>query len=270
MFLARCHVRLLAGSVGLVGLMMGCAARYDGVVKPVPRLSVLSPELEKLTDEAIETYLRADVRPVFPTVLAVAKVAAPRGYRYDARWGWRDSGDGTTAGELQVPHGEEGQGWRTFAGGTGDGERLLVEQVHIVTPMLAGGVATLKALRDAAALLHAPLLLVYMQDDAAHQGYNSAAMAYWTILGLFVVPGHTVGHYSACQGLLVDTRSGFILASVDGEAKCEENVLPGAVEIAQQRVDRAARAAAAAEFQANAWKTMQHLARTRGVWQAPP
>ena len=60
-------------------LLTGCSHAYKSIVKPVPQLSVLSPELENLTDVVVETYLTADVRPVFPSVLAVAKVRLPHG-----------------------------------------------------------------------------------------------------------------------------------------------------------------------------------------------
>jgi len=67
-------------------VLSGCAS-YDGVVRPAPRLNVLSPELQNLTDAAIEVYLKADVKPAFPTVLAVARlVPQGRGYYRHSRY----------------------------------------------------------------------------------------------------------------------------------------------------------------------------------------
>ncbi len=238
--------------------LLGCAAPYKGVVKPIPKLSLLSPELENLTDTAIETYLTADVRPVFPSVLAVAKVVV----RPD--WSYRP-GDPPAALQLETIGGTEAEGWRAMAAASESGLPAPLDQVQFISPMLVRGHPTIKSLRDAAALLHAPLLLVYMQHDNNDEGYNSAAMAYWTIIGLFFVPGNTVGHCSVCQAVLVDTRSGFILATADGESLKEENVLPGAVSIAVDRTREQARAEAVAGLQKDFRTTLTNLALSRGV-----
>ena len=235
--------------------LAGCAS-YKSVVKPVPQLSVLSAELENLTDVAVETYLKADVHPVFPSVLAVAKVRLPKALHY--RYGQEQT-------SLEILRGDEAQGWRRMTGPLAGGGKTLLEQVQLVSPLIVTKPTTLKRLRDSAALVHAPLLLVYLQDDNHSGGYNDGAMAYWTIVGLFVVPGNTVGHYTTCQGVLVDTRSGFILATAEGEAKREENVLPGAVNIARDRVRRQAQAEAVADLQSNFRETLSGLARSRGV-----
>jgi len=233
-------------------LLSGCSS-YMSVVKPVPKLSVLSPELENLTDVVIETYLKADVRPVFPSVLAVAKVRPATVSNYGYRKVEKDAA-------LEVLRGEEADGWRRMIGPVAGGGEALLEQVQFVSSLLVKNPVTLKGLRDSAALLHAPLLLVYLQDDSQSAGYNDAAMAYWTI----VVPGNTVGHYTTCQGVLIDTRSGFILATAEGEAKREENVLRGAVHIARDRVEQQAQAEAVADLQKSFRETLAGLARSRG------
>jgi hypothetical protein len=166
---------------------------YKSVVKPVPQLSVLSPELENLTDVAIETYLTADVRPVFPSVLAVAKVRLPKARSYRRR----DQGESS----LETLRGEEAEGWRHMIGPVAGRGETLLEQVQLVSPLIVNAPMTLKSLRNAAALLHASLLLVYVPDDNHSEGYNNGAMASWTIVGLFIVPGNTVGHYTTCQGV---------------------------------------------------------------------
>jgi hypothetical protein len=245
----------LAAVLGAGGCSMG---RYQTVVRPTPRLAALDRELAGMTDAKIEYYLKNNVPPVFPTVLAVARVTPQ-----DRPVG-RDA-DGTT---VEVVQGDEAEGWRRIAAPTRLG-LTLISQVQIVSPMLVGSPATLKHLRDAAALLHAPLLLVYMQSDTADQGYNSAAMAYWTIIGLFVVPGNTVGHYSACQGVLVDTRTGVILATVDGESKREEDVLPGAVDIAARRTQKQTHAEAVARLQEHFQGTLAQLSAMNAVPGTP-
>jgi hypothetical protein len=251
---AASFVCVLAASV----LCVGCAESYESVVRPVPKMTLLSPELQNLSDFKVETYLTADARPVFPTTLAIAKMPSPdRGY-------YRRAEDAQTD-PVEMLRGPEAEGWRSLAGDLRAGGTVVVEQVQLVSPLIAPTPVTLKGLRDAAALLHAPLLFVYVQDDDSSEGYNDAAMAYWSLVGLFVVPGNTVGHYTVCQGVLVDTRSGFILATAEGEAVREEDVLAGAVDIARDRVRREARAAAIADLQANMRQTLVHLAVTRGV-----
>ena len=234
----------------------GCAESYKGIVKPVPKLSVLSPELENLTDGKIETYLKADARPVFPTVLAVAK-AAPGSGRYIHRY--RGDAAGSPLG-LEVLGGEEADGWRKFDSLKTDAGGPLVSQVQFISGMLTGETVTLKSLRDAAALLHAPILVAYIQVDSHDEGLNPAGMAYWTFVGLFTVPGNTVGHCTVCQALLVDTRSGFVLATAEGESLREENCLPGAVDIAGPRVEKEARAEAVRKLQGAVQHSLKGLA----------
>jgi hypothetical protein len=162
-------------------------------------------------------------------------------------------------GALQILHGQEADGWRKLTE-LKVGDKTPISQVQLVNSLLGGSRPTLKDQRDAAALLHAPLLLVYMQTDDAEDGYNELAMAYWTIVGLFTVPGNSVGHFSVCQAVLVDTRSGFILGTAGGESQREERVLPGAVEIARQRTREQARAEAITRLQAAIPESLRTLA----------
>lgn len=78
---------------------------------------------------------------------------------------------------------------------TKDGRQPLY-QVQFISCLLSQERPNLKGLRDAAALLHAPLLLVYTQLDSHDEGYNSAAIA----------PSAT-GRSSACSPSLA-IRSG--------------------------------------------------------------
>ncbi len=243
-------------------LLGGCAEAYKGVVKPVARMSVLSPELENLSDAKIETYLKGDARPVFPCALAVAKLAGPSG-EYD-----RHYHAGTPEPVLQVLSGEEAEGWRQLTSLKVNGKDEVIERVHFINMLLVGGKLSLKGLRDAAALVHAPILLAYMEVNSHEEGQNPNAMAYWTLIGLFTVPGNTVGHCTVCQAVLVDTRSGFILATAEGEAMREETCLPGAVDIAGPRTAKQARAAAVARLESEVREALAALAR-RGTASQP-
>ncbi len=232
-------------------LLAGCAQPYKGIVKPVTALSQLSPELENLSSSAIDAYLKGDVRPVFPCSLAIAKLQTPR------TWSGYASSEKAV---LVVPGGDEAAAWRKLADPAPDAASP-IDQVHFISGLLAQANPSLKGLRDAAAMVRAPLLLVYLQADTFDSGYNDAAMAYWTFIGLFVVPGNRVGHYTACQAVLVDTRSGMVVATADGEAKREENVLPGAVDIAEDRVEREAQAEAVKALQENVRQVLLELSR---------
>ena len=75
----------------------------------------------------------------------------------------------------------------------------------------------------------------------------------------------TEGPHATCQGVLVDTRSGFILATAQGEGLREEHVLPGAVNIARDRVRREAQSEAIAALQKDLRATLASLAHSRGV-----
>lgn len=236
--MSHSHVRWIVG-LSVAAISGGCTT-YQGVVKPVGNLKALSPELASFSDQKIEAHLSANARPPFPCTLAVARLTHP-GSRYGHR--------STEAYRLEAVTADEADAWRKIAHKSAGGNDRLVSQVQFISPLLGGPTPDLKALRDAAAMLHAPLLLVYAQSHDQQSGYNDAAMAYWTIVGLFFVPGNSVGCYSACQALLVDTRTGLIYATAEGESKREEHVLAGAANIAERRTEQQARADAVKKLQ---------------------
>ena len=169
-FVARYQKHVAA--LGLVVAFSGCAT-YKGVVRPSPPLSVVSPEAEKLTDWDIEQRLKATARPSFPTVVAVAKVK-PQDRNYQAYFV-----------ALEQVRGAEAEGWRRLEVEESAKSSSPLQQIQIVNALTLSGDPDLKNLRTAAATLHAPLLLVYMQDDNFARGNNVASAAYWTIVGLF-------------------------------------------------------------------------------------
>lgn len=247
----RNHRVAVGSSLLLVlGILGGCGSPYKGVVKPAPKLAALSPELEALSDAGLEEFLKAEARVEFPTNLAIARIgtsASRFGYARDKR-------------SLAMISGDEADGWQKLVARLKQDGKPMISQVHFVNSLLAPDNPNLKQLRDAAAMLRAPLLLVYMQDNNYSQGPNSAAMAYWTIIGLFLVPGNTVGQHSACAGVIVETRTGVVLAVVHGDAKREENVLAGAVEIAGDRVCQQSQNEAIARLQKDTGRVITALA----------
>ncbi|HKQ48741.1 MAG TPA: hypothetical protein VJZ71_11785 [Phycisphaerae bacterium] len=250
--MARRIVAIVLGLPVVLPPIPGCANEYKGVIKPTPDLKSLSPELENMTDAAIDHLLSTNVEPDFPAVVAVAKLNAGYSHPFYNR---QDSLS------LEMPSGDETDAWRKAADAARFGNLALVDQVHVVNPLISRRAPTLKELRDSAALLHANLLVVYAQGDSADSGYNSAAIAYWSIIGLFLVPGDTVGHHTACYGLVMDTRTGYILAVLDGDSKKEENVLPGAVPIARRRTQSQAQAQALERLQKRFTEALVSLGR---------
>ncbi len=229
--------RVFALVITSVVAVTGCSQTYRGVVRPT-KAAALSPEMANLTEASIEHHLKLNPQVSLPTVLAVAKLESSSrasgkiAYYYDAQY--------KNGAPLGIIQGEEADRWRSLTKLKNSVGTQIIEQVQFVSPLICKSNPTMKDLRDAAAMLHAPVLLVYSGADTHEEGVNSAAMAYWTIVGLFLVPGNTVGHYSADYAVLVDTQTGGIIATAEGEAKKEENVLFGAVEIAGDRTRESA------------------------------
>jgi hypothetical protein len=213
--------------------------------------------LADLSDQKIETYLKAKVTPVFPTTLAVAKVKIPY-YDYGTSYQYGERHPEIMV--LENLQGDEAAGWQKFTEMKLANNRRVIEQIQFLSPLLVDGLPTLKKLRDAAAIVHAPMLLVYVQQDDTAGGYNDAAVAYWTFVGLFFVPGNTVGYYSTCQAILVDTQTGYILATAQSDAMREEKVLPGMVDTVKLRLRTQARAESLQQIQQNCRTAINQMA----------
>ncbi len=229
----------------------GCSlAKYAPVTRPGMSVSLLS---EALSDELVEQVLEARAEPTFPSVLAVAKIGSGAI--------WRD-----VKRQVEIVGGEDDDAWKKLAGLHDAGGKKLIDDVRFISPMLVKSDINLRSLRQAAAMLRAPLLLVYVTDENATEGYNDAAMLYWTIVGLWTVPGNTVGHFSVGDALLIDTRSGLILSTAHGEGQREENVFYGAVPIAEERTGREARTEAMETLVSDARRAL--LAAAAGLSEA--
>lgn len=224
--------RVLALAISSIVIASGCSQPYKGVVRPT-KAAALSPEMANMTEASIEHHLKLNPQVALPTVLAVAKLESNTSNWN--KYGGHYNSSNAESGTLAAIQGEEAERWRSLTKLKTSLGFPIVEQVQFISPLVCKSNPTLKDLRDAAAMLHAPIVLVYSGADTHAEGVNSAAMAYWTIIGLFLVPGNTVGHFSADFAILVDTQTGGIIATAEGEAKKEENVLYGAVEIARTR-----------------------------------
>jgi hypothetical protein len=243
-----------------VSCLTGCSATYRGVIRPEPKLSILSPDLTDLSERNIEMYLKTKVKPVFPATLAVAKVKIPY---YDHGADYQYGNRHPEIMVLENLQGDEALGWQKLTELKLADNRRVIQQVHFLSPMLVDGMPTLKKLRDAAAVVHAPLLLVYIQQDDVADGYNNAgAGSYWTLFGMLFVPGNTVGSYNTCQAILVDTQTGAIMATAQSDDMREEKVMIWGVDEGTQRVRSVAKTQSLERIQQNCRTAIIQMAVT--------
>ena len=224
--------------IALAGLLGGCASHY-GLAAPRANLLEIGlindpkqvSRLEKaLTDKDIAKLLDVDVRAKLPSSVAVAKLGSycdgyqPHLARIDA---------------------EELTGWEKAVA-----DQDLISGAHPVSHLVHGdSKPTLHSLRSAAAKMNCELLLVYLQADSTVDNFNDAAVLYWTILGLWVVPGDELQHQTVMQAILVDCRTGMILGTATGDGH-DRKLCPAAfVGIRKTQMAEEVRAEAMADLQ---------------------
>jgi hypothetical protein len=156
-------------------------------------------ELEKsMTDGDIARLLDVQVQAKLPTSLAVAKLQSHCG-------GYQPYVAEIDADELLA--------WEDIV----KTQRQIVGVQPVTTLGLESEQPTLYSLRTAAARLHCELLLVYFQVDSQVDNFNDAAVLYWSIAGLWTVPGNEVEHKTVIQAVLLDCRTGMILGTATGD-----------------------------------------------------
>jgi len=210
-------VLMLAGAVGGCGVKQGMAPMdsrpASGLVDDPKQVS----KLEKaITDGDIANLLDVNVRAKLPSSMAIARVQACGRYYVSA--------DEIDADELKA--------WESVARN--------YHEITGVTPIAPVGLrselrdgvrlapvasrnelrdgVTLHTLREQAALQHCELLLVYVQADRSTDNLNDASVLYWSIIGLWVVPGDHLEHRTVMQALLLDCRTGMILGTATGDS----------------------------------------------------
>ena len=250
----------------LAALLGGCAS-HNQLAAPVAdllRIGLVNDprqvsRLEKaMTDKDIARLLDVDVRAKLPSSVAVARLASscsgyqPRLERIDA---------------------DELGGWEeAFA------DQDLITGAHPISHLLTGGgEPTLHALRSAAARMNCELLLVYLQADSSVDNFNDAAVLYWTVLGLWLVPGNEVQHQTVSQGILVDCRTGMILGTATG-SRCLKKLCPAAfVDVRRTELGTQAEREALADLQKGVRRLVgrvvarsRRFARQRGAHPLSP
>ncbi len=190
----------------LVAMALACGCETHNKLSPA-RADFLSagivtdPEQVsrlRYTDEDIADLLDAKITPKLPTKLAIAHLRQAYG-----------------SPELLMPATEQTDAWReALVDGTS------ITGLEPVTPLTLsdGQTDTLKGLRVAAARTGCELLLVTLRGSSSVTNYNGAAALYWTFVGLWLVPGNEYEHQTVVNAILVDTRTGFILATAQGDS----------------------------------------------------
>jgi hypothetical protein len=187
------------------GIFGGCAS-HGAMQAPVAdfhRANLLNQEQarqleQSLTDTDIARLLDVRVQAKLPTSLAVARLRSHCS-------GYQPYLDQIDAQELND--------WEALV----KGQPQITGVQPITGFQIQGESLTLHSLRTAAAQLHCELLLVYIQADSELDNFNDAAVLYWSIAGLWVVPGNQVEHKTVAQAVLLDCRTGMILGTATGD-----------------------------------------------------
>jgi len=243
--LALTLLPILAAAIG------GCASHH-ALVAPVAdmlRAGVVNDpkqvsRLEKaMTDRDIANLLDAGVRAKLPSALAVAKLKSHCS-------GYQPYVDRLDAHELAA--------WQDSI----EGQPLLRGIQPVSALAHPDAKPTLHSLRVAAAKMGCELLLVYLQSDSTVANLNDAAVLYWTIFGLWTVPGSELEHRTVLQAVLVDSRTGVILGTATGDAH-RQRAFPAAFED-QRRAElaRTTPAAAMEDLQTGTRRLMKQVIET--------
>ncbi len=185
-----------AVSVGLAVISVGCASAY---VTPGRGADMTAVGLEpgSKTDSPVQSSL--DKRPLahFPTAIAVVRVQSP-GYTSSTAKGWGTGKFSIVTGRDIEPDGQvEKLAKLPMVNGIAPLNRLL----------LSSELNSDADLRQAAAALHAEMLLVYTLDTTFDINDKAAPL---TVVTLGLSPNQVVHVNCTASAVLLDTRNGFV------------------------------------------------------------
>lgn len=226
--------------------IVGCSPDYRGVSYPHPNLNTLSPKLANLATSPLPP-IPASLHVNWPATVAVAKVRVPY---YEFAEPVNDIPRPAIA-EMDSININEKQHWCKLVGIKDKAGDLLVREVRFIEPATISGLPTLEKLRSAAKALRSDLLLIYIQQDSTNDGYNENASAYWTLVGMLIAPGHTVGSACTSQGAIVDVKTGLPLAASESHSMREEKIPEPGVSATRARIRPQTRSETVDRLQAN-------------------
>ena len=196
-----------------------------------------------MTDRDIANLLDVHVRAKLPTPVALAKLTS-------ACSGYQPRLERLDANELVA--------WEKAVEG-----QAMIRGVHPVSALAhQEDRPTVHSLRVAAARMGCELLLVYLQSDSTVDNYNDAAVLYWTILGLWTVPGNELEHKTVMQAVLVDSRTGVILGTATGDAHLKRTYPAAFADQRRAELDREAPAQALADLRTGTKRLLKQVVET--------
>jgi len=231
-------------AAALASVLAGCETnqKMSFLDASLDRHGIVTPEQareieQSLTDKDIARLLSADIKAKLPTNLAIARVQ--NGYGCN----------------LDVIGGDEIAGWEKAID-----DRQAIRGVRALTHLSnLEEKPTLQTLRASAARMNCELLLVYLQSNGEVDNLNNAAALYWTFVGLWLVPGNTYEYKSVTQAILVDCRTGMILATASGEARQQTLYAAAYKDIAYDKLKGEVPAKAMADLQKNAARAISQV-----------
>ena len=235
---------VLLGAV-LSATLGGCGSRYvtPGRAADFRALGITESEQAERTGDTIAADMAKRPAANFPATIAAIRVQ-DRGYR-----SYSSQGHDVGSFSIVSVHDREKQE---------DADRSaalpMVREVVALNRLVVGDVQTERDLREAAARVHADMLLLYTIDTKFGVETTVPALGVIT-LGLF--PNDEARVTSTASAALIDTRSGFIYALADATADTKQlaNAWTNrdAVDQSRRRAEREAYEGALEEIFA-AWK----------------
>ncbi|MDB5305152.1 MAG: putative lipoprotein [Phycisphaerales bacterium] len=200
---ARRGIRALVGIV-LCSALTGCAS-YATPGRPAD-FKALGVSRESLTDSSINTTLAKEPLAKFPTGIAAVRIQAP-GYKSNTAEGW---GGGSycviTTRDIETDKDWDRLSKLPMVTGVAPINRLLLPQ-QLNTDL---------ELRQAAASLHADMVLIYTIDT---QFYIKDHLAPLTVVTLGLSPNQTAQVVTTASAVLMDTRNGYLYGYAEATEK---------------------------------------------------
>jgi hypothetical protein len=190
----------------------GCENAYvtPGGRADFAALGLTASEKAALTDGSVQALLEKKPLVQFPAAIAVARVQAVGYFNY----GFRQAGAGGRYSVITVRDIETDEDFKTFAAlpkvkGVGTIKKILLD----------GAMNSDLELRNAAAKIHADLLLYYTFDTEFHS-QNSAAPLSLISLGVF--PTEVAKVTCTASAVLIDVNNGYVYSVVEATASNDQ------------------------------------------------
>ena len=224
-------------SILLIPLLTGCASHYavpggPADLSAVGVAGVSEADRQSGTDPGVAGYLAKKPLAKFPSAVAVARIQAP-GYSSYRTQGW---GGGKYTVVTTREYGTDEQVERLAR------LPMLTAIAPVNRLVLTPNLQDDHALREAAAKLHADLLLVYTFDT---QFKVSDKLAPLTVVTLGLSPNRQARVVTTVSAALLDTRNGYVYGTA--EATARQSKITNAWQ-SEESVDEARRATEAEAF----------------------